>query len=66
MADASLADVCWPLGLERAAVIKQAKESKQFVNEFPEDNVLLIPDLLSSLLHSTYTHEKLHMIPESF
>lgn len=54
------------MGMDRAQVIKQAKEASKIVNEFPEDSVLLIPDLFAALMHSTYPHDKLKMLPESF
>lgn len=60
--EAADAEICWPLGLNRAEVIKQAKEASKIVNEFPDDSVLLIPDLLASLMHSTYPHDKLKML----
>ena len=36
------ADVCWAVGFNRAAHIKQAQQLDIFVNQFPEDEVLLI------------------------
>ncbi len=50
-ADFDDADVFWLLGLDRRQNLAKATG---FINQFPEDEVLLVPDLLTSLIHSTY------------
>ena len=45
------ADVHWLLSIQRGELLKHATG---FINQFPEDDVLLRNDLLVSLVHSTY------------
>lgn len=69
------ADVCWALGLFRQTQIKQAKEKGSvYINQFPDDDLLLITDLLASLMHSTYSCfskekkilDNYNVLPESY
>ena len=52
--DYNQADVCWALGLDRSNIIKSVKENGLYINQFPDDEVLLFKDLLVALIHSTY------------
>lgn len=64
------ADVCWAMGLARSELIKKAQEKGSFINQFPEDDVMLIQDNLVALVHSTYSSfakgKSSDVIPESF
>lgn len=63
------ADVCWAVEVDRSALIKAAKEKGIFINQFPEDDVLLTKDLLVSLMHSTYrcfSKNASDVLPESY
>lgn len=62
--------MCWAVGLNRASLIKEAQEKGHFINQFPEDDVLLVQDNLVALIHSTYSsfakNQNSEIIPESF
>jgi hypothetical protein len=45
------AEVFWLLGLQRQQLLNS---TTGFINQFPEDEVLLDQNLLVSLVHSTY------------
>jgi hypothetical protein len=54
VSDHQEADVCWALGLNRSQLVSEVKDKECFVNNFPNDDVLLIKELLVALVHSTY------------
>lgn len=59
------AEVFWLLGLQRQQLLNS---TTGFINQFPEDEVLLDQNLLVSLVHSTYLcfNKDAGIIPETY
>ena len=72
--NASEARIFWLIGAQRGTYKLQVEAAEGFLNEFPNDDVLLQKDLLVPLIHSSYKSfekssdqsENPALIPESY
>ena len=52
--DPEAAQIFWLIGANRNIYKAKANEKNGYLNEFPNDDVLLLKDMFVPLLHSTY------------